>query len=44
MLGKKKEKKASKIDQVWDVIEEIQDNLDFLNDKVDRLLDRAGLK
>ena len=39
-----RKKKKTKIEEVWDVIDEMQENLAFLNDKVDRLLDRMGLK
>ena len=46
----KKEKPTKKkvnythIDELWDVINEMQENLNFLNDKVDRILGRMGLQ
>ena len=36
--------KQQEIDDIWSVIEEIQNNLDFLNDKVQRILNRLGLE
>ena len=32
------------LDHIWDVIDEMQKNVDFLNDKVQRILNRMGLE
>ena len=36
--------KESHINEIWQVIEEMQNNLDFINDKVQRILTRMGLE
>ena len=36
--------KQNHIDELWDVIDEIQKNLETLNDRVDRVLHRLGLQ
>ena len=41
---KEPEIKAIHLDEIWEVIDEIQSNLKFLNDKVERLLTRMGLE
>ena len=35
---------AKEINKVWKVIEEMQKNLDFLNDKIERLMKRVGVE
>ena len=32
------------IDEIWNVIDELQKNLDTLNDRVARVMDRMGLE
>jgi hypothetical protein len=44
MLGMKKKKKKTKADTLLDIVEEMQKNLDFLNDRVQRMLDRMGME
>ena len=36
--------KAKHLDQIWDVVDEIQKNLDTLNDRVARVMNRMGLE
>ena len=36
--------KEEHIDELWDTVDEMQKNLDFLNEKVKRLLSRMGLE
>ena len=31
------------IDEIWDVIGELQENLDFINDKLSRAMTRLGI-
>jgi|TARA_R100001530_G_scaffold76487_1_gene53711 hypothetical protein len=40
----KKKVNHTHIDELWDVINEMQENINFLNDKVDRVLVRMGLQ
>tara|TARA_R110002012_G_scaffold37090_4_gene104279 strand:+ start:780 stop:929 length:150 start_codon:yes stop_codon:yes gene_type:complete len=49
-MPKKKEEIKEKaitqkdIDSIWDVIDEMQKNLDFINSKLERVLNRMGLE
>ena len=52
MATQKKDKATTKqnsvvqkrdIEELWDVIDEMQENLNFLNDKVQRIMNRMGL-
>ena len=36
--------KESHINELWDIVDEMQENLDFINDKVKRILNRMGLE
>ena len=36
--------KESHINELWDVVNEMQENLNFINDKVQRILNRMGLE
>ena len=36
--------KMTHINELWDVVEEIEKNLAFLNDKMERILARLGLQ
>ena len=36
--------KTTHINELWDVVEEIEKNLAFLNDKMERILARLGLQ
>ena len=49
MPKKKVVEKAQKIvkghiDEIWDVLNEMQQNLDFIHDKVNRIMNRMGLE
>ena len=41
---KEPEVNATHLDELWEVINEMQNNLNFLNEKVERLLSRMGLE
>tara|TARA_Y100000401_G_C8269543_1_gene197630 strand:- start:438 stop:584 length:147 start_codon:yes stop_codon:yes gene_type:complete len=41
---KKQEITQEDINNLWHVIDEINKNLDFLNDKVERLMTRVGVE
>tara|TARA_R110002020_G_scaffold8895_1_gene35701 strand:+ start:3062 stop:3214 length:153 start_codon:yes stop_codon:yes gene_type:complete len=43
-VEEKRKVEAAHIDEIWDTINEIQQNLDFINDKLKRILDRMGLE
>jgi len=45
-MPKKETKKVTgaDIEMIWHIIDEINKNLDFLNDKVERLMERAGVE
>ena len=32
------------INELWDIVDEMQENLNFINDKVSRILSRMGLE
>jgi|TARA_Y100000593_G_scaffold87221_1_gene167344 hypothetical protein len=32
------------IDDIWDVVEELQENVNFINDKLNRIMIRMGLQ
>ena len=40
---KKPEVRMTHIDEIWDVIGELQENLNFINDKLVRIMSRLGL-
>tara|TARA_Y100001938_G_C7752004_1_gene264331 strand:+ start:99 stop:287 length:189 start_codon:yes stop_codon:yes gene_type:complete len=42
-VGKYNIVKESHINEIWEIIKEIQENLTYLNDKIKRILDRMGL-
>lgn len=42
--AKPKVVKEEHLDEIWDVIDEVQKNIDYLNDKVQRLLTRMGIE
>ena len=43
-LENKNAPKMTHIHEIWDVIEELEKNLNFINDKLKRVLDRMGLE
>jgi len=32
------------IDDIWDVVEELQENVNFINEKLSRIMNRMGLQ
>jgi predicted transcriptional regulator len=32
------------VDEIWNVIEEMQKNLDYINEKLERIMNRMGLE
>ena len=36
--------KESHINELWDVVDETQENLNFINDRVKKILNRMGLE
>lgn len=43
VVKKEPEVKMTHIDEIWDVMQELQENLDFINDKLSRIMSRLGI-
>lgn len=42
-VKKEPEVKAAHIDELWDVVEEMQKNINHINDKISRISNRLGI-